>query len=80
MWVLQIPVHQSPIYKQSNKAKHKQYQNVFWQIIRLSYFFDIWPRKPELKYILRSIMHQSLGMTYVLCPTALTTFFEIGVY
>jgi hypothetical protein len=38
-------------------------------------FAGILPRKPEIKYILRSIMHCSLAM----CPIAMTTCFEIGV-
>jgi hypothetical protein len=46
---------------------------IFWYLAKES-------RIQNLNTFLRSIMHQSLGMTFVLCPSALTNVFEIGIY
>jgi hypothetical protein len=34
----------------------------------------------EMKHVLWSIIHLGLGMSYVLCPVAKTTVFEMDIY
>jgi hypothetical protein len=43
---------------------HYLRQRPHTRLIRGIYFFDIWPRKPEFRYIVRSIMLFRLGMSY----------------